>query len=382
MKHNDKPSQSDTSARLDALLSDFLNKDVVESGQSTRSARATSTPLGDPLLADVVAEPKPLPDALRQTPAQQAFPVTRTDVWEATNKAAPTLSSESSALTNLAADQLEKNVNSILGASATAARGRRLFFGSLAIGSLLVVGLFWRSWKSSVAPPTSEGPAVTVPSSEIDAPPAETTLGTVSASEAHPESSETDVRNPSSHSGRDGRFVVPIQVPTHSARGVVSTVNRTAQSAASAAAKFEQMPAPSLGRSTMNLGTLQNFASIQPAPPSAPLPLPPSPPASPVKDISPDPRTAAAIPAIPVSKVQPVYPELARRMKVTGTVRVAITVNTAGKVTSAKAVDGPAVLRASAEQAVKQWLFSPATMNGKPVIGTGTVSILFNSGTH
>jgi len=129
----------------------------------------------------------------------------------------------------------------------------------------------------------------------------------------------------------------------------------------------------------MTLGTLQNFSSIEPALPSAPLPLPPSPAASPVKDMTPDPRTAAAIPAVPVSKVQPVYPELARRMKVTGTVRVAITVDTAGKVTSAKAVDGPAVLRTSAEQAVKQWLFSPATMNGKPVPGTGTVSILFNS---
>ena len=74
----------------------------------------------------------------------------------------------------------------------------------------------------------------------------------------------------------------------------------------------------------------------------------------------------------------PVYPDLARRMNVTGTVHVAIVVDTTGKVTSAKAVDGSPVLRGSAELAVKQWRFEPATMNGKPVTGSGTVSVTFN----
>src|SRR5262245_57166026 len=183
MKPNDNPSRSDTSARLDALLSDFLNKDVVESDKSQGSARATNTPLGDPLLADVLAEPKSLPDSPRQTPTQKPFPVTRADVWGAPSKPPRTLSSESPALTNLAADQLEKNVNSIIAASAAAARGRRLFFGSLAIVSLLGVGLFWRGWRASVAP-TSEGAAVVVPQSEIEATPSEDTLDAVSASEA------------------------------------------------------------------------------------------------------------------------------------------------------------------------------------------------------
>jgi TonB family protein len=65
-------------------------------------------------------------------------------------------------------------------------------------------------------------------------------------------------------------------------------------------------------------------------------------------------------------------------MKVTGTVHVAIVVDTTGKVISAKAVDGSPMLRGSAELAVKQWRFKPSTMNGKPVNGSGTVSIVFS----
>jgi protein TonB len=98
-----------------------------------------------------------------------------------------------------------------------------------------------------------------------------------------------------------------------------------------------------------------------------------------VKNVVPDvARKTTAIPAVPITKVQPIYPELARRMNVTGTVHVEIVVDTAGKVISAKAVEGSPVLRGSAELAVKQWRFKPSMMNGKPVIGSRTVSIVFS----
>jgi TonB family protein len=69
-------------------------------------------------------------------------------------------------------------------------------------------------------------------------------------------------------------------------------------------------------------------------------------------------------------------------MNVTGTVHVAIVVDTAGNVISAKAVDGPQLLRGSAELAVKHWRFRPSTMNGQPVTGSGTVSVMFNPDRH
>jgi protein TonB len=81
-------------------------------------------------------------------------------------------------------------------------------------------------------------------------------------------------------------------------------------------------------------------------------------------------------------KVQPVYPELALRTKVGGTVQVAFVVDAEGKVASARAIDGQAMLRAAAELAVKQWRFRPATVNGKPVVGRGTVSVTFSPSTR
>src|SRR5262245_21514857 len=125
MKHNDKSSPTDASARLDALLSDFLNKDIVEPDESTLSVHATSMPLGDPFVADVTAKPKPQPDSRVPTP-QQVAPVNRTEVWEAASKPARPLK-----LTHLPADQLEKNVNSILEASQGAGGGKKLLFSSL-----------------------------------------------------------------------------------------------------------------------------------------------------------------------------------------------------------------------------------------------------------
>ncbi len=58
-----------------------------------------------------------------------------------------------------------------------------------------------------------------------------------------------------------------------------------------------------------------------------------------------------------VNKVAPVYPQIARQMNITGTVEVTVIVDDSGKVTEATAVNGPAMLRASAESAIKQWKF-------------------------
>lgn len=66
-----------------------------------------------------------------------------------------------------------------------------------------------------------------------------------------------------------------------------------------------------------------------------------------------------------ISKVQPVYPEIAKRMNISGVVEVEVTVDESGKVTDATAVNGPAMLRASAEAALKQWKFKPGGGKGK-----------------
>lgn len=60
------------------------------------------------------------------------------------------------------------------------------------------------------------------------------------------------------------------------------------------------------------------------------------------------------------SKIEPVYPDLARRMNVTGTVKVMIVIAPNGSVKSAKALGGHPLLIEPAVEAVKKWRYEPA----------------------
>lgn len=68
------------------------------------------------------------------------------------------------------------------------------------------------------------------------------------------------------------------------------------------------------------------------------------------------------------SRVPPTYPEIAKRMRITGEVRVSVTVDADGKVIEAKAISGNRMLGAAAEDAVRKWKFQPGA-------GTSTVEI-------
>lgn len=59
------------------------------------------------------------------------------------------------------------------------------------------------------------------------------------------------------------------------------------------------------------------------------------------------------------SKVAPVYPELARKMNVAGTVKVQVTIGPNGAVKAAKALGGHPLLIESAVDAVKKWKYEP-----------------------
>lgn len=72
------------------------------------------------------------------------------------------------------------------------------------------------------------------------------------------------------------------------------------------------------------------------------------------------------------SKVAPVYPELAKKMNLTGAVKVMVTVTTNGTVKSAKLVGGHPVLANAALEAVRKWRFEPS-----PQESSGTVEFRF-----
>ena len=60
-------------------------------------------------------------------------------------------------------------------------------------------------------------------------------------------------------------------------------------------------------------------------------------------------------------KIAPTYPEIARRLHVTGIVKLEVTVDADGKVTAVKTVSGNHVLADAAEEAVHKWKFAPAS---------------------
>ena len=59
------------------------------------------------------------------------------------------------------------------------------------------------------------------------------------------------------------------------------------------------------------------------------------------------------------TKVPPIYPELAKRMKISGVVKVEATVDPEGKVTGVKTLTGNSALQNAAEDAVRKWKFVP-----------------------
>lgn len=61
------------------------------------------------------------------------------------------------------------------------------------------------------------------------------------------------------------------------------------------------------------------------------------------------------------TKVSPTYPDLARRMSISGVVKVQVVVGANGAVKNAKVVGGHPLLVNAAVDAVKKWRFEPAS---------------------
>jgi len=74
----------------------------------------------------------------------------------------------------------------------------------------------------------------------------------------------------------------------------------------------------------------------------------------------------------PKTKVAPVYPDVARRMGVSGIVKLSVVVAPNGTVKSSKVIGGHPVLVNAAMDAMKQWKFESA-----PTESSGTVEFKF-----
>ena len=83
-------------------------------------------------------------------------------------------------------------------------------------------------------------------------------------------------------------------------------------------------------------------------------------------------------PARLISSVPPSYPALARTQHIAGDVRLDALIDATGRVTTMKVVSGPSLLHQAAMDALRQWKYQAATLDGKPVPMRLTVTIQFH----
>jgi TonB family protein len=98
---------------------------------------------------------------------------------------------------------------------------------------------------------------------------------------------------------------------------------------------------------------------------------------SPIPVTTPKPPPDLFEPAVMISKTSIAYPPVAKNARVSGTVVVAVTIDEQGGVVSAKALDGPEMLRGAAVNAAKRCRFRPARQGGKPIASSTSVNFNF-----
>ena len=74
-------------------------------------------------------------------------------------------------------------------------------------------------------------------------------------------------------------------------------------------------------------------------------------------------------------RVAPVYPDLARKLKLNGIVRIQVVISANGNVKETKVIGGHPILVTAAVDAVKKWKFDPADAET-----TGILEIKFDPG--
>ena len=81
--------------------------------------------------------------------------------------------------------------------------------------------------------------------------------------------------------------------------------------------------------------------------------------------------------AMIVSKVAPLYPELAKAARVQGVVQLAVLIGKDGTVQEIHSLGGPPMLIQAAMDAVKLWVYKPTLLNGEPVMVETTIEVNF-----
>jgi protein TonB len=78
-----------------------------------------------------------------------------------------------------------------------------------------------------------------------------------------------------------------------------------------------------------------------------------------------------------ISSVAPAYPAFVRSIGLFGDVTIDALIDSTGKVTTMKPLSGPVPLQQAAMDALRQWEYEPARLNGQPVSTHLSVTVKF-----
>jgi protein TonB len=81
-----------------------------------------------------------------------------------------------------------------------------------------------------------------------------------------------------------------------------------------------------------------------------------------------------------VRQPQPLYPQIARQARISGTVELAAIIGEDGHIQQLSVVSGHPLLRQAALDAVKQWVYQPTLLNEQPVKVSTTIDVVFTLG--
>jgi protein TonB len=79
-----------------------------------------------------------------------------------------------------------------------------------------------------------------------------------------------------------------------------------------------------------------------------------------------------------IKQVVPFYPSPARISRISGTVRLLARIGRDGKVSEIRTLEGHPLLRRAAEDAVRQWVYSPTILNGVAVEVEAPIDVHFS----
>jgi len=91
-------------------------------------------------------------------------------------------------------------------------------------------------------------------------------------------------------------------------------------------------------------------------------------------------RISAIEMARPIHRVEPVYPALARQMRIAGVVELQGVIGTDGRIHELRVLSGHPMLVKAAVDAVNQWIYAPTILNGQAVEVAAPITVNFKLG--